>query len=202
MFREFIYATCFLLQLLILRELLYVICFILQMLILQTIAIRLGYHGAVSGILMACSPRTCWSPESFLLAVVMDAQSREAQIVVIMCNLQRSEVLVAIVLLLGWSSQLPSCKKFDLLDLFAGQANASAHWCLALNRELPATQLASCACRATNLKLPIPPRRSKGHTVGTIDIQRGACMNFNTDAGFAQLGPPFPKRGLCFFFVC
>ncbi|CAE7401334.1 unnamed protein product [Symbiodinium microadriaticum] len=30
-------------------------------------------------------------------------------------------VLVAIVLLLGWSSQLPSCKKFDLLDLFAGR---------------------------------------------------------------------------------
>ena len=40
------------------------------------------------------------------------------------------EVLVAIVLMLQWSKQLPESAKFDMLDLFAGAANGSKFWFL------------------------------------------------------------------------
>ena len=38
-----------------------------------------------------------------------------------------SKVLVALVLMLLWSSQLPHAK-FDFLDLFAGAGNGSKYW--------------------------------------------------------------------------
>ena len=37
------------------------------------------------------------------------------------------KVLIAITLLAQWSTQLPA-KRFDMLDLFAGAANASKFW--------------------------------------------------------------------------
>ena len=46
------------------------------------------------------------------------------------------EVLIAIILMLQWSKQLPTSSKFDMLDLFAGAANGSNFWLLSFPKLL------------------------------------------------------------------
>ena len=43
-----------------------------------------------------------------------------------------AQVLIAIMLLILWSTDFPVAKRLDLLDLFSGMGNASKFWCLAL----------------------------------------------------------------------
>ena len=88
---------------------------------------------------------------------------------------------------------MPKGKSFDFLDLFAGQANASAYWYLDLHLK----ELLGCpvCCRFLAFllnpkKAPPKPRRSKGHTVATIDLEQGSFMDFNSDAGFAKQPQP------------
>ncbi|CAE7578512.1 unnamed protein product [Symbiodinium sp. CCMP2456] len=64
-------------------------------------------------------------------------------------------VLIAVVMLLLWSTNLPQAKSFDLLDLFSGVGNATKYW------------------------------KSKGKRVATIEIDRSASMDFLSNGGFA-----------------
>ena len=54
--------------------------------------------------------------------------SAHCGVVVQACACMDTEVLIAIVLLILWSTDLPTAKNFDLLDLFAGVGNASKYW--------------------------------------------------------------------------